>query len=50
MICFVGVKMLIVSIYKIPILVSLAVIMAILALAIGASLLSSPKPDSPALK
>ena len=47
---FVGVKMLIVSIYKIPILVSLAVIMAILALAIGASLLSSPKPDSPAAK
>jgi tellurite resistance protein TerC len=47
---FVGIKMLMVSVYKIPILVSLAVIMVILAVAIGASLLSTPKPDSSATK
>lgn len=42
---FVGVKMLIVSVYKIPILLSLGIITAILVVAIGASLLSEPKPD-----
>lgn len=43
---FVGLKMLIASVYKIPILVSLAVITAILAVAIGASLLTRSKPAS----
>jgi len=43
---FVGVKMLIVSLYKIPILVSLGVIVAVLAMAVGASLLAGPKSES----
>ena len=47
---FVGVKMLIVSFYKIPILLSLGVITAILAVAIGASLLSSPKAGHEVVK
>ena len=47
---FVGVKMLIVGIYKIPIVVSLGVIIAILTVAIGASLLSSPRLENPASK
>jgi len=42
---FVGVKMLVAGFIKIPILISLGVIMSILALAIGASLLSEPKPS-----
>ena len=43
---FVGVKMLIVNLYKIPILVSLAVIVAVLAVAVCASLLAGPKAES----
>ena len=43
---FVGVKMLIASVYKIPILLSLGVITAILVISIGASLLSEPKANS----
>lgn len=42
---FVGIKMLVAGFYKIPILLSLGVIVAILAVAIGASLLSEPKTD-----
>jgi tellurite resistance protein TerC len=47
---FVGVKMLIAGFYKIHILISLGVIMTILAISVGASLLSAPKPDSHAAK
>lgn len=42
---FVGVKMLIADFYKIHILVSLGVIVAVLAVAIGASVLRAPKAD-----
>ena len=44
--CFVGIKMILVDIYKIPIGVSLAVIGGILALAILASLLKRPRAES----
>ena len=47
---FVGVKMLTASFYKFPILLSLGIITSILVVAIGASLLSSPKADSPVAK
>jgi tellurite resistance protein TerC len=47
---FVGVKMLIAKFYKIHILLSLGVITVILAVSIGASLLSAPKPDSRSTK
>jgi tellurite resistance protein TerC len=44
---FVGLKMLLTEIYKIPILVSLAVIVGILALAIAASLVGHKSPPTP---
>lgn len=47
MLVFVGAKMLLVDLYKVPIAASLGVIAALLGLSVAASLLAPPRPVRP---